>query len=403
MSLLVVVLPPRPRGDAPLAPPAEYAYVLSPDGRSVSRQGSLPASGLPRADSVCAVLADADLSWHRVDVPRAPAAKLRDALGAVLEEQLLEDPESVHLALEPAASGGQPAWVAVTYKAWLSALLADLEGAGHGVQRVLPPAWPEAMPHLHALPPLHDGDPPTLVLSHAAGVERLSLGGSFARSAIARLGAVQLPCSAHPSVVAATERWLGAPLTVLGDAERALQATRSAWNLRQFDLAARHRGARALRALLHGLATPEWRPLRVALGLLVVLQLAGLNAWAWRQERTLRERQQSMTQLLQSTHPGERTVLDAPLQMRRETDRLRAAAGRPGASDLEPMLAAAAAAWPPGAPPLRMLQFVPGRLTLETAAWADAQRATFVERVRAAGYAAEPRADQLVLTRAERT
>ena len=44
------------------------------------------------------------------------------------------------------------------------------------------------------------------------------------------------------------------------------------------------------------------------------------------------------------THPQVRAVLDAPLQMARENDLLRASAGRPGDTDLEPLLQAAATA-----------------------------------------------------------
>ena len=40
-------------------------------------------------------------------------------------------------------------------------------------------------------------------------------------------------------------------------------------------------------------------------------------------------------------------VLDAPLQMQRETEALRAAAGQAGDNDLEALMGAVATAWPP--------------------------------------------------------
>lgn len=404
MSLLVILLPPRARGDAAALPPAEYAYAFSADGRNVSRQARAPAAALPRADHVCVLMADGDVGFQRVTVPKAPAARLRDALAAVLEDNLLAEPEALHLALEPGTVAGQPGWVAVVDKAWLSAVLADLEAAGLAPERVLPPAWPEALPHLHAMLPAHDHNAaPVMILSHADGVTRLPMSLAFARQQIDRLGTGQVPCSAHPAVSAAAERWLGAPVTVLGDAERALQATRSSWNLRQFDLAARHRGLRALREAWRHIGTPEWRPVRLALGALLLVQLVGLNAWAWQLERRVAARQQAVNQLLQTTHPQVRAVLDAPVQMQRETERLRAAAGRPGPADLEPMLAVAAAAWPDGKPPLRALRFESGRLTLTTTGWSDADRSTFGERARAAGYQAEHKGEQTVLTRTDRT
>ena len=50
--------------------------------------------------------------------------------------------------------------------------------------------------------------------------------------------------------------------------------------------------------------------------------------------------------------------------MQRETQALRTLAGKPGDSDLEPMLQAAAAAWPNERPPVENLRFEPGKLTL---------------------------------------
>ena len=67
------------------------------------------------------------------------------------------------------------------------------------------------------------------------------------------------------------------------DAERALEALHGTLNLRQFDLAARRRGSRALRAGTRRFFSREWRPVRVGLAALVVLHLAGLNAYAWQQ------------------------------------------------------------------------------------------------------------------------
>jgi general secretion pathway protein L len=128
---------------------------------------------------------------------------------------------------------------------------------------------------------------------------------------------------------------------------------------------------------------------RIGLGALVGVQLVGLNAWAWQQQRTLAAKRQAMEQVLRATHPGVRSVLDAPLQMQRETDRLRALAGRPGEADYEPMLGAAAAAWPDGAGPAPALRFEGARLTLTVAGWGEPQVRQFRDRLRGAGYAAE--------------
>jgi general secretion pathway protein L len=108
-----------------------------------------------------------------------------------------------------------------------------------------------------------------------------------------------------------------------------------------------------------------------------------------------------MADLLRSTHPGVRTVLDAPVQMERETDRLRAAAGRAGDADLEALLAAAAGAWPDGLGPVQTLRFETGRLTVAAPGWGEPQLAQFRERLRAAGYAAEAAEGRITVSRAE--
>lgn len=95
-------------------------------------------------------------------------------------------------------------------------------------------------------------------------------------------------------------------------------------------------------------------------------------------------------------------MLDAPLQMQRETDRLRAAAGRAGDGDLEALMAAAAAAWPDGLGPTQTLRFEPGSLTLVAQGWGDPQIQQFRERARSAGYGAEFAEGRVVVTRLSR-
>lgn len=404
MSVLVILLPPRPRATVDAdRPPVDHAFVFSADGQTLSRQGRAAAAQLPRADSVCLALADADVSWQRVAVPKAPAARARAALGAVLEDALLDDDEAVHLALEPGTGPGQTAWVAVTHKAWLQAQVSALEQAGVMVDRVLPQSWPAAPARVHALPAADEGRDPTLVWSHADGVSCLRLAGSLARHQLATLDRQGLRASAHPAAVAAAERWLEAPVAVLSDADRALQATRSSWNLRQFDLAPQHRGMQAVREGLRRMAGPQWRPVRVGLLALLALQVVGLNAWAWRLDQAVQDKRRAQAQLLQTTHPQVRSVLDAPLQMQRETDALRAAAGRPGPADIEPLLAATALAWPDGQPPLAAMRFEPGRLLITPNGWADAQHQQFADRVRAAGYQAERQGTQVLVLRGGRS
>ncbi len=412
MSILVIQLPARERLSAHaeqahgLRLPVELDFVLSVDGRKVSQTGRAAPALLPRADGVVLVLADADVSWHRIDVPKAPPGRLRAALAGVLEDTLLEDESTLHFALAPGAVGGQPGWVAVMHRAWLSTALVGLEQAGLAVERVVPSSVPLVIAagaatagrgHFFETDPGID-IPPWLTLARPDGVVCVRLAGALAR-ALQPPADVAVQWSATPAAAAAAERWLGAPVAVMTAAERALEAAQSDINLRQFDLAARHRGTRALRDLGRRLLSAEWRPVRWGLAGLIAVQLVGLNAWAWQQKRAVDERKQAMVALLQATHPGVRAVLDAPVQMERETDRLRAAAGRAGDSDLEALLAAAAAAWPDGQGPVQTLRFESGRLTVAAPGWGEPQLAQFRERLRAVGYAAEAAEGRVTVSR----
>ncbi len=410
MSILVIQLPARDRlsvraADAAsgLRLPAELDFVLSADGRRATQVGRAAPALLPRADSVVLVLAEADVSWHRIDVPKAPPARLRAALAGVLEDTLLEDEDHLHLALGPGAAGGQPGWVAVMHRAWLAAMLAGLEQSGCMVERVVPSSLPTDAGSQAGRGHFFDTDPgvdvpPWLALAQPDGVVCLRLAGALAR-ALQPPADISVHWTATPAAASAAERWLGAPVPVMTAAERALEAAQAPVNLRQFDLAARHRGTRALRDVGRRLQSPEWRPVRWGLAALVGVQLLGLNAWAWQQRQAVVERKEAMVQLLRSTHPGVRAVLDAPVQMERETDRLRAAAGRAGDSDLEALLAAAAAAWPDGQGPVQTLRFEGGRLTVAAPGWGEAQLGQFRERLRAAGYAAEAAEGRVTVSR----
>ena len=411
MSILVIQLPPRVRLSARTADaqsglrlPSELDFVFSADGQRVVTAGRSAPALLPRADTVALVLADPDVSWHCIDVPKAPATKLRAALAGVLEDRLLEDEDGLHLALGEGAVGGQPGWVAVMHKAWLQAALQALEQAGVSVDRVVPavapPAPGVAQARGHFFDPEPGSDtPPWLSLAGPDGAVCVRLVGALAR-ALQPAEGVAVRWTATPGAAAAAERWLGAPVAVMSDAERTLRSARGALNLRQFDLAARRRGTRALSEFGRRLLSPAWRPVRWGLAALVAVQLLGLNLWAFQQQRAVDDRKLAMAELLRSAHPGVRTVLDAPVQMERETDRLRAAAGRAGDADLEALLAAAAGAWPDGLGPVQTLRFETGRLTVAAPGWGEQQLAQFRERLRAAGYAAESAEGRVTVSRA---
>ena len=413
MSTLVLQLPERQRlragaGEESSAAGArrrEYAYVTSDDGIEVEAQGHAAAALLPTRSVVIAVIQEPDVSWHRITLPKAPASRLRMALVGVIEEALLEDAEGVHLAVAPFAVAGQPTWVAAVDKAWLEDELAALQKAGVFVDRVVPMAWPDDPPagHFHA-PSSGVGTVEGAVITWASmdGVATVRLDGGLARALVPQPAPPQTRWTAAPMAAVAAERWLGAPVNVMPTEQRLLQAGRSLWNLRQFDLARRTRGARAIGDWARQAMSPAWRPVRIGVALLVALQIVGLNVWAWHQRNAVESRRAAIQALVKKTFPR---VADGDVQrdpaavMLRETQALRTLAGKAGDSDLEPMLQAAAAAWPGERPPVETVRYEGGKLSLAANGWSDAQIEQFRSVLRPAGVRVDASEGRLILTR----
>jgi general secretion pathway protein L len=412
MSTLVLQLPERRRlraGAIDESAPTrrrEYAYATSDDGIELDAHGDAAAALLPKRSIVIAVVREADVAWHRITLPKAPAARLRAAIVGVVEEALLDDADKVHLAVAPLAIAAQPAWVAAVDKAWLADELAALEKAGVFVDRVVPMAWPDDPPagHFHA-PAEGVGSAQSVVLTWASidGVATVRLDGGLARALVPQPPPAATRWTAEPMAAAAAEQWLGAPVNVMPTEHRLLQAGRSLWNLRQFDLARKTRGARAIADWARQLMSPAWRPVRIGLALLVAAQVVGLNLWAWHQRSAIESRRTAIQALVKKTFPrvGDADVQRDPAAvMLRETQALRTLAGKAGDSDLEPMLQAAAAAWPGERPPVENLRYESGKLTLSAAGWSDAQIEQFRSVLRPAGVRVDANEGRLVLTRA---
>ena len=415
MTTLVVQIPPRPRlrsstqgpSMAPAGALADYAYATSTDGLALESQGRCAASLLPKTTTVIAVLADVDVSWHRITLPKAPAARLQAALVGVLEEALLEDADDVHLALAPAAIPGQATWVAAVSRRWLRSELAALEKAEIFVDRVVPTAWPDDPPLGHFAETEADPGSPAhgiaLNWAHADGVATVRLQGALARAIVPNPAPPETRWSATPGAVAAAEQWLGAPVRVMPPGQRLLQAARSLWNLRQFELARRTRGGRALSDSARRLLSPEWRPIRYGLAAFAAAQIIGLNAWAVHQRSAIAGKELAMQELVKTAFPNanpQDVQRDADAVMQREAQSLRTLAGVPGDADLEPLMQAAASAWPAGRTAVDSMRYEPGRLSLSAAGWTDAQIAQFRSLLRSGGWAVEAAEGRLTLSRA---
>lgn len=409
MTTLLLFLPARTRlraagraaGEATgTAPVRDYDWVLTSDGRQVDREGRSAASALPAADTVIAVVGESDVSWRRVDLPRA-GRQMRAALAGTLEESLLDDPETLHFALEPDVSSGDTAWVAITSHTWLADHLAQLDAANVFVDRVAPLSWPDELPRGHFFEaPGGPEDGVLLRWSHPDGVATLPLQGGLARQFFTPGVVHAAQWTSTPAVATMAERWLGTTVTVQTAAQRALAVVDSAWNLRQFDLAPRARGVRALRLLSRHLMRKPWQPARWGVAGLVAVQVLGLNLWAWHQHSTLNAQRQAVNATLTEAFPQVRAVLDAPAQMQKQLELLRISAGSVGDQDFEALLGAAATAWPGDRPPADALAFEPGRLTLAAQGWSPAQIDNFRTQLQSDGWQLEASEGKLTVSRA---
>lgn len=415
MTVLLVQIPPRPRLQArgePVPPShagsglaTSYGYVLSRDGLNIDTSGHCAASLLPKAQQVVAVLGDTDVAWHAITLPKAPGSRLAAALAGVLEEALLDDAESTHLAVAPDATAGEKAWVAAVHKPWLREHLAILEKSQVWVDRVVPSSWPDepASGHFgHA----HDDagtahpaaeTPAQLTWSHPQGVAVLPLQGTLAKALLPAAVHADMRWTTTAAAAPDAERWLGAPVTVLSPDQRCLQAARTLWNLRQFDLVKARRGSRWLRDAWRQFMGPQWRPARIGLAALVAVQLVGLNLWAAHLRDRVQGQRKQLAAILQAEFPQVRAVLDAPVQMDREVQALRLRAGQSSNNDLEPLLAAAASAWPTDQGPAQELRYEAGQLSLAAAGFTPAHLDQFAAALRGSGWQAQAQEGRVVL------
>ena len=321
-------------------------WVQSTDGQTDSAHGCDVPALLPRDDEVVLVLPALALSWHRVVLPKINSARLRQALDGLLEDRLLADPSSLHLALQPGLTPGQSGWVAVCDKGTLNGWLALLQAADRPVTRITPELWPQSQPNWQAM---IQNNQPWLALAHPSGVVTLPLhpDGDPAASNrnIAEIAAMVMgettPRRSEPACVALAETTLGSAFAVEPASQRLLRSGQSDWNLAQFDLrlsAGARRSQRLGQALRNVLHAPAWRPARWGALALTTSALVGLNLLAWQEQRSLQVKQQMVRQLLIQQFPAVTLVIDAPLQMQREVAALQRASGGATRGDLEVLL-----------------------------------------------------------------
>jgi general secretion pathway protein L len=293
-----------------------------------------------------------------------------------------------------------PVWVAACNRQWLRSGVQALESAGRRVIRIVPEFTPQAIdapPMLFAT-----GEPGAAhcVICSADGVATLPL--DTAGLALAGSLPPETSAQAEPAVAELAESLFGRRLPIQTPAARWLQATQSPWDLAQFDLASssRARAGKKLVAVGHALwHGPRWRAARWGALVLVLAQLIGLNAWAWKERSVLETKRAAVRGVLTQTFPAVRLVVDAPAQMAREVAALQQATGGVAAADLEPMLGAVAASLAPGRTP-SAIDFSAGQLRLRGLGLPAAEFAGLKTALSSRGYSARSEGD-LLLVQAE--
>jgi general secretion pathway protein L len=320
--------------------------------------------------------------------------RLRAALEGLLEEQLLDDTDAVHLALQPGARTGERCWVATCDRAWLRNALQLLETAGRPASRIVPEFAPEGTPALVAL---GEEEEPVVVTSSDEGVLALPL--SHASLPLLPTLPEEAPRLAEPAVAALAEQVLGHKFALQQAPQRWLQSARTRWDLAQFEFASSSR-ARALKRIATGwgevLHTAPWRPARWTALALVVVNLAGLNAWAWKERAALDDKREAVRRTLRETFPQVRLIVDAPVQMEREVSALRQQTGAASARDLDALLGALALALPAGRTP-SALQYNGGELRASGMALSGDEFRTVATQLRALGYSATSQGDAMLV------
>lgn len=387
MSLLRIHIPsswPDAEPDAPLP-----WCRMGSRGEALD-SGSAPPASLPRTESCELVIpAELVLLTHAM-LPRGNRQKMRQLLPYAIEDKLVNDPETVHVAAGATRLDGQIALAAVD-KAWLARVLARLNAAGLHPRS----AWPETL--LPALPPagwvmVWDGRSGFLRSGAQAGLSLdedsdalppaalvLSVAEARAVASLPKVLQVRLGGEASPPDLETWSRELGVPLE-LGAAWLPLQqpdTPSGGINLLQ--------GAFASSNLMR-----DWWPaLRVPLilaGLLVLLQIGATTAEWMQLTREKQQLQTAMEQHFRAAFPDARVVVDAPLQMQRNLAELRGASRQLMPGDFLPLLARAATALDADSRNrLRAVHYDAGQLQLEVVLSDRAAADALLARLLAAG------------------
>ncbi|MEX3691646.1 type II secretion system protein GspL [Paraburkholderia sp. BR14263] len=397
MSTLIVLMPPRdPAVHSQEWQLPELPFVLLDKTGNTQRAGRSALGLLPKASATILMIAARDLLTLAATVPPLKGPRLRQALPNVVEDHLIQDAQTCHLALDPKRLADGRQVVAAIDRGWFRFLLEGFTAAGHRNLRAVPvarclpaaqaveavqevqvtepaePVEPGAAPGAAApgtpAPPAPPAPEPVTacVLGHVVATAPMLLPGVAPEPAAATAqaalelaivrGALAEGFAVPAASVAATVTALagGAPVSgyvltnlpgepVSAAARASLAAALPGAQPLTFEALARRALACRFDLCQFEFASQPWRldratlrRLRVPIVLVaasLVVAVVGANTQWLMMARQRDAISAQMTELLLNAFPKTTVVLDPAGQMARQLQQLRLAAGEPSPDD----------------------------------------------------------------------
>ena len=343
MTTLLIRYPAKASVDSGAAQTCPFALVG--DGGNLLQQGASPLGNLSdmvaSARRVVLLLAAADVTLLRVVAPPLSAARLKAALPALVEEQVLGDPADCVLAAGAAdAEGGRT--VAVVQRSWIEVLVKALLAQGAHNVSVLPaqlclPFQPGAVSAA-----LSTGDAGfELILRQS---QTMGMGLTLPAQPQAALQTLRAMAGDEPVTLylAPSQMAQFAPLVNEAEINHGITLLEDHWA--HWVAASRSAGLDLAPALgASGASARQWQrwrwPLRIA-ALALLVNVVGLNIEWLRLKREADAVNLGMLQTFKAAYPKELVILDPAAQMRKNIALAKADGGQPAADEFNALCAA---------------------------------------------------------------
>ena len=321
MSTLFIRYPAKASVDSGAAQTCPFALVG--DGGHLERQGTSPLGNLGEliaaSRRVVLMLAASDATLLRVKAPPLSASRLKAALPALVEEQVLGDTADCVLAAGAADADGVRT-VAVVQRAWLEVLVKALLAQGAHSVSVLP---------MQLCLPFQPGSVSAALSLGDAGYELIlrrsqydGMGLALPAEPVAALHTLRAMAGEEPVTLYLSQEQMKQFEPLIADAATAPQGISLAEDHWQHWVAASRSAGLDLAPALGaaGASAREWQrwrwPLRIA-ALAVLVNVVGLNVEWMRLKREANDVRLAMMQTFKAAYPKETVILDPAAQMRK--------------------------------------------------------------------------------------